>query len=273
MPYEESLAFRGVLRRGLDQYRLTPGKVAPLARSRPTPMDSLGKRLGIQGPGYDPLWESGYRDDAQIAKLVENALARPIQQWRARLALFAVMQSARAAAWRRKNGWEADAWYAQVRTLQRKGVEWAQAPSRPQEPTDPDEGLIVCMHPAAVPLFADFIARAMHERGFLPATEVPQAAATVARAIGKRRSEWRESFVHWLAQGEALYDVGVVETDEMQPEGESLHRTRIVVQPRRHGEPPGRAPRHAEFIEGLLHEAEVARPRARTATPHPTNAA
>lgn len=76
-----------------------------------------------------------------------------------------------------------------------------------------------------------------------------------------------------LAQGEAWYDVGVVETDQMQPEGEKLHRTRIVVQPRRHGEPPGRAPRHGEFIQGLLHEAEVARPRARTAAAHPMNTA
>jgi hypothetical protein len=65
----------------------------------------------------------------------------------------------------------------------------------------------------------------------------------------------------------------MVETAEMQPEGEELHRKTLVVKRGRDGEPPGREPTHAEFVEGLLNDVEVARLRARGVAPHPTKTA
>jgi hypothetical protein len=279
MPEAESLAFRDLLRRGLAQYRLTPGTVAPLARSKPTPSDLLGKRLGIQS-AYAPLWDAGYRTDRQIAKLIENALARPVQQRRAQLALFALTRSLGAARWRRRHGFAADAWYAELRALERRRVAWAQTPWPPPKPADPDDGLIMWMHPGAVELLAEFAARALRERGFLSGPEAPQAAATIARAIAKRRGEWRDAFVDWLGLGESHYDVGVVEKMVMQPEGIELRVKKLVVQRRREGKPPGREPTHAQFVQALLHDAEIdydasqaKRRRAGGATSTPKSAA
>jgi hypothetical protein len=129
-----------------------------------------------------------------------------------------------------------------------------------------------------VQLRAAVAARAPREPEFISGPEVPQAAAMIARAIVKRRAEWRESLVQRLAAGESLYDVGVVERTEMQTEAVELRVEKIVVRLRREGKPAGREPKHAEFVEGLLHDAEAGyaaseakRQRAASGPPVPKN--
>lgn len=251
MNQRETLQFQRFLRAGLEQYETTPAKAGKRQRQTVTSEDLLAERLGIQKT-WKPLTETGYATAAKVGRLIENSCSRATTVERARLSLFALVTSSAAAAWRKAHGWDADKWFRKLQQYRADRVSWAEHLMFPAGPQDPLMEARAAIHPRAIPLIAEAVAKDLYDNKILTKRQVDEAATAVARGLQKRASSWSKAFVRWVELAESLREVRIEETEEMQKEGVPLRVTRMRVLRHGSGDQTGRTATHAEFLEGVL---------------------